>query len=255
LATDLRSTVKDYFSLVPESQRAPVVADVVGDIAANGANPMAGDTYQALSSRLAKAARSTSDPQVKSALQGVRGALDDAMQRSIAKTNPADLGAWQEVRRQYKNMLVIEKAATGAGESAAQGIISPSALRNATVAQGRRAYARGQGDFAQLARAGEATMKALPQSGTAPRTAVRNLGTGLSTVLGGAGGAAMGGPMGAGLGVVAGSVAPALAGRALLSGPIKSYLTNQAFQPPELGSVNRALIAALLARRALPMPQ
>ena len=38
-----------------------------------------------------------------------------------------------------------------------------------TVTQNRRAYARGQGDFADLARAGEGVMKPLPNSGTAPR--------------------------------------------------------------------------------------
>lgn len=257
LATDLRSTVQDYFSLVPDSQRAPVVADVVRDIASNGGKPMAGDAYQALSSRLARAERGTSDPQVKSALQGVKGALDDAMQRSIAKTNPSDLGAWQQVRNQYKNMLVIEKAATAAGENAAQGIISPSALRNATVNQSRRAYARGQGDFAQLARAGEATMKALPQSGTAPRTAVRNLGTGLSSILGAAGGASMGGTEGAMMGALAGSMAPTMAGRALLSAPLKAYLSNQLVQPQMGSPATKAAIAALLARRlpALPVSQ
>lgn len=252
LATDLRATVKDYFGLVPESQRVPVVSDIVRDIAANGANPMAGDTYQSLSSRLAKAARGTSDPQVKGALQGIRGALDDAMQRSIAKTNPNDLGAWQQARRQYKNMLVIEKAATGAGENAAQGIISPSALRNATVNQGRRAYARGQGDFANLARAGEATMKTLPQSGTAPRTAVRNLGTGLASVLGAGAGAHLGGIEGAGMGALAGSMAPALAGRALLSAPLRAYLGNQMIQPQMGNPVLRAAIAAMLSERRLP---
>lgn len=255
LVSDLRSTVQDYYSLVPDSARVPVVSDVVRDIASNGSKTMAGDTYQAISSRLARAARGTKDPQVKGALQGIRGALDDAMQRSITKTNPSDLGAWQKVRNEYRNMLVIEKAATGAGENTAQGIISPSALRNATVNQGRRAYARGQGDFAQLARAGEATMKALPQSGTAPRTAVRNLGTGISSILGAGGGAAVGGPVGAGVGALAGSLAPTVAGRALLSAPLRAYLSNQAVQPSALDPGTRALISALLARHALPATQ
>lgn len=75
----------------------------------------------------------------------MRESLDDAMQRSIAQNNPRDLGGWQQARRQYRNMLVVEKAATGAGENAALGLISPSQLRNATVQQGRRAFARGLG--------------------------------------------------------------------------------------------------------------
>lgn len=225
----------DYNGLVNASQRAPIITNTIrdiGDIIATNNGVMRGDAYQALRSRLEAAARaSKSDPNLSEALRGIRSALDGAMERSIARTNPSDLGGWREARRQYKNMLVIEKAATGAGENAAQGLISPSQLRNATVQQGRRSYARGQGDFADLARAGEAVMKPLPQSGTEPRALV----AAIPAMIGGGLGAATAGPAGAGLGAVfghlAGAAAPGVAGRALMSRPVQAYLNNQALAP------------------------
>lgn len=256
LAQDLRATVNEYGMMVPPSARAPAVEnltnDIVQTIRQHGGIP--GGSYQSLRSRLDRMARGAqADPQLSQALRGLRESLDDAMERSIAVNNPADIGAWRQARNQYRNMIVVERAATGAGEAAAAGIISPSALRNATVQKhGRRNYARGQGDFADLARAGEATMKPLPQSGTAPRTAARNLGASAMTLLGGGAGGAVGGGLGAVAGMVAGAALPSIAGRAILSRPGRAYLGNQAVQrgnrtmSPQLA----AMFANLLARQS-----
>lgn len=257
LGQDLLATINEYGSLVPQSARAPIVENLTNDIvdSVRRNQGISGDSYQALRSRLDRAARGAkADPQLSEALRGLRNSLDDAMERSIAANNPDDAGAWREARNQYRNMLVIEKAATGAGENAAQGIISPSQLRNATVTgQGRRNYARGQGDFSELARAGEGIMKPLPQSGTAPRTAVRNMGAALPAVLGAGAGGAAGGGAGALLGLAAGSALPPMIGRALLSGPGRAYLGNQAATGMQ-GTDPRiaAIIAALLANRGQP---
>ena len=245
---DLRGAINEYGNLVPESARAPIVEnltnDIVSTIRTNGQIP--GDSYQSLTSRIARAARATKDPELGAALRGIRETLDDAMERSIQATNPADAGAWQDARNQYRNLLTIEKAATGAGENAAAGLISPSALRNATVNQSRRAYARGEGDFADLARAGEGVMKSLPQSGTAPRAAVRGA---FSTMGGIAGAAGGGGVPGGVLGALAGAALPPLAGRAILSGPGRAYLGNQAAAGlPTTDPRTAAIIAALFNR-------
>lgn len=251
LIDDLRSTINEYGSLVPESSRAPIVESITNDIVSairkNGSLP--GDSYQALRSRLDKMARSAkSDPQLSDTLRGIKNSLDDAMERSIQANNPADAGAWQDVRNQYRNLLVIEKAATGAGENAAAGLISPSALRNATVQQGRRAYARGQGDFAELSRAGEGVMKPLPNSGTAGRTAARNLGVPVAT-------SGIGGALGGFPGAIAGAAVPYAVGRALLSGPGRAYLGNQAAAGlPTSDPKIAAIIAALMNRPQLPPP-
>ena len=136
------------------------------------------------------------------------------MDRSIAKYNPSDAGLWRDARNTYRNLMVVEQAATGAGEGAASGLISPAKLRQATLSKhGRRNYARGKGDFAELARAGEVAMTPLPNSGTASRISARNLGVSLSSGVGGASGFALGGAPGAAIGTAVGYGAPFAAGR------------------------------------------
>ena len=128
-------------------------------------------------------------------------------------------------------MLVIERAATASGETAASGIISPAQLRAATIAkQGRRSYARGKTEFDALARAGEMTMRQPPQSGTAPRTAVRRVIESTPALLGAGGGYAMTGDVTGALGgLVAGSMIPSVIGRGLLSAPMRNYLATMTF--------------------------
>lgn len=216
---DVVTARNQYNQMVAPSARAPIVENMVRDIydrLAAGGGDMPGAVYQAWRSRLDKAARSSGgDPQLQESLFSIRNALDDAMGRSIS---PADQQAWAQARRQYRNMIVVEKAATAAGENAAQGLISPSQLRNAVVAQNRRAYARGDGDFGELARAGEGILKPLPQSGTAPRLAAQHTLTAIGALGAGAPGAAIG------------AVATPLGARALMSGPVQAYLGNQVAQ-------------------------
>jgi hypothetical protein len=243
LGRELGAVAREYNSLVPESQRAPIVRDVLDDIVnavqTNGGQ-ITGDSYQALRSRLDKAARAVMarDPHLSQALSDIRTSLDANMERSIAAHNPADLGAWRQVRRNYRNMLVIEKAATGAGEQAAGGVITPARLRSAAIAQNRRAYARGRNDFTDLANAAVKTMTPLPQSGTVPRLAAR-----LPLPLGAATGAGIGGTVagipGAVVGGVIGAGVPWAAGRAALSAPGRAILSNQMMAGP----AGRALIA------------
>lgn len=247
-ASDLSDTIRGYNQLVNETARAPIVMDTAADIAQMARNGITGEAYQALRSRLDQAARASArDPQLQDALYGLRNTLDDGMERSIIMNNPSDLGKWREARSQYRNMLVLEKAATGAGENAAQGLISPSQLRNATVTgQGRRNYARGKGDFADLARAGEAVMKPLPNSGTAGRINAQNLGAGMFSTLGGIAGTAGGGiPIGL-LGAVAGATVPKVAGRAMMTKIAQAYLGNQQFQQSQMAPGMRKLINTLL---------
>lgn len=244
-AQELTDTMRTYNSLVGDSQRAPVVANTIADIGTQAqGGVLDGATYQAFRSRLDKDARAVriSDPQLSEALFGIRNAMDSSMERSIARNNPNDLGAWRDARREYRNMLVVEDAIAGAGENAAMGIISPAKLRAAAQKQNKRAYVRGRGDFNELAHAGAATMSQVPNSGTAGRTAARNFFTLMPTAIGGAGGGAAGGLPGAIMGAAAGTVAPALAGRALLSRPVGGYLANQLI--PAAQTSERALIGA-----------
>ncbi len=247
LGNDLSRLQRGYNSLVNESARAPIVADTIrdiGNIAANSGGVMDGAAYQALRSRLDKAARdSRSDPQLSGALFDMRNSLDAAMERSI---RPADRAAWRNARREYRNLMVLENAATGAGENAALGLISPAKLRQAAVAQNRRAYARGEGDFADLARAGEAIMKPMPQSGTAPRSYAQSLPTVVGAGLGGILGH---GVEGAGAGAIAALAGPPIAGRMLMNPLTQRYLANQLLLPTPQGDARlRALLLAQAAR-------
>ena len=248
MGQDIRTGINDYHGIVSPPNRAPVIADFEAEIGTqlarnNGTIP--GDAFQSITSRLERAARGAPH-EVADTLRDMRGALNEAMQRSIARNNPQDLGAWQQVRNQYRNMLVIEKAATGAGENAALGLISPSQLRNATVAQNRRAYARGGGDFAELARSGESVMRPLPQSGTAPRAYAMGLPASIGAVVGGLAGGFPGAALG-GLGAIAG---PPLIGRALMSRPVQAYLGNQLLPHAAATPLSRrAAHAAILANQ------
>ena len=241
----LLNAATEYQQLVP--QAAPAVENIMNRIstmAAQNGGRLDGATYQASRSQIDRMARNSGDPQLSHALREMREALDDAMERGIS---PQDAAAWREARNQYRNMIVVEQAATGAGENAAQGLISPSGLRNATVAKhGRRNYARGDGDFAELARSGEAVLKPLPNSGTAPRL-LSALGPSVSGAVGGVLGSGFG-PAGTVAGALAGSAVPAAVGRATMSRPVQAYLRNQVAAGANLGddAQRAAIVQALM---------
>jgi hypothetical protein len=261
---NLRNAVDDYQNLVSAPNRAPVIENFVTEIrntAQRTGGVLPGDVYQSLRSRMERAARGMgNNPEARTAIREMREAVDDAMERSIAATgNTADMAAWREARNQYRNMLVIEKAATGAGEGAAAGLISPAKLREATVnTQGRRNYARGRGDFTDLARDGVQLMSPLPNSGTPGRLSAQNLGASFMSLLGGGAGASVGGPAGAMAGMVAGAAVPRLVGRAATSGLGRAYLGNQVAAPmlnrltPGRSAVIDALLAAQQQRLGAP---
>jgi hypothetical protein len=266
LATGVRGAVDDYNNLVSPPNRTPAVMNFVNELATavqrnNGNLP--GEVYQSLRSRMERAARGMgNNPEARTALREIRETIDEAMERSIARSgNQADLGAWREARNQYRNLLVIERAATGAGEGAAAGLISPAKLRESTVnTQGRRNYARGNGEFSELARAGVHVMSPLPNSGTPGRLSAQNLGMGLSSIagglIGGGAGAAVdpvSGGVGGAAGMLAGALLPRAAGRLSTSRAGRAYLSNQLLPGVDQGGMSPAAIAAILsARTQLP---
>jgi len=247
---DLSKALTEYNSKLGPANIAPGPKAVVDDLLSSAITGEAipGDFYQATRSRLtnqAQAIRATDPPQAQ-AYRDIRNALDDAMERSIAANNPKDAGAWKQVRRQYANYQDIAQAVGAAGPAANSGIVTPANLRTALASgNNRKAYAKGQGDLAELAHAGVAVMTPMPNSGTAPRANIMSLAR-----IGGeaAAGEYVGGPEGA-IGAVA---APAILGRALMSKPVQGYLSNQVMT--KLGSFARtregarALAAAMTAK-------
>ncbi len=253
VADDLVLVEGQYNDLVNATQRSPVIAKFIkdiGDEAAKNYGYMPGEVYQAWRSRLAALERKTNDPHLSEALSGVRNALDDAFERSLMRTrNVDDFMAMKEARSQYRNMLVIERAATAPGSDAASGLLSPQQMRTALVNQGRRDYSRGRGDFSDLVHAGNEVMAPLPNSGTAQRAMVSGIPAaaagGLAAMFGG-------GAPGMGGAVMAGAAAPGLMGRALMNPLMQGYLKNQVATP---WAQNLDLAKALHAQLMLQGPR
>lgn len=243
---DMGRVLREYDRVLPTAQREVVnnMADDILAITSSNGGSIPGEVYQATRSRLGRMAQSArnSDPEYANALRGLRNTLDDAMARSVS---PDDAAEWARLRSEYGNMKVLEKAATGAGESAAMGTISPAKLRQAATTGRQSGYARGTGDFDELARSGQAVMSPLPNSGTAGRIRAQNLGAPLL-----AGGGALAGGL---PGMVAGLLAPQAAGAALMSRPVQSYLTNQL--APQMSTIDPrtlAVIQSLISNQEAP---
>lgn len=225
----LRRTAYDYERTTEPALRNPLPVILAQELGAlhqgavqGGRSPIiTGEAYQTIRSQLGQAARGARDPRTSDALYQIQNVLDDAAEAALRAQSPQLAQRWQQARQQYRNMIAIERAATGAGENAALGLISPSALRNAVVQlHGRRNYARGDGDFADLARAGEALLRPLPNSGTGPRA--------VASAAGAAMGAAMFGPAGGAGGALAPMAGQAALGRMTMSPGMQNYLANQA---------------------------
>lgn len=253
VAADLTQVAVDYASLVAPNARLGKIEKTVNDvIGLLQSGRMDGKVYKTLRSDLDRFARTATQPEAKIAARELIQALDSGMERSIARFNPNDAGAWRQVRKEYRNILVVEDAVSRAGEKAQGGIITPANLRSATARkQGKRNYVRGSGDFAKLARAGAEVMPSLPESGTSSRLAARSvpalLGAGV-----GAGTGIQSGDLGTTLQNAAiGAAIPYTVGRGLMSAPVQKWLGNQAASKisPEV----RAMLARMLAAGGTPM--
>jgi hypothetical protein len=230
-----------YERTVPNALQSGVVRGIADDLAAlQPGTTIPGTVYQGWRSELDAAARAAGNPRVTRAIYDMRNALDDAFENALTG---AERQAFRQARREYRNILVLEQAVASAGEQAAAGLVTPRALAQATkTLHGKRNYVRGDGDFADLARAGAEVMSPLPQSGTAPRLVATELG---KVVAGGAIGGATYGPEGAAAGGAAPLIAQALMGRAMLSRPGQAYLRNQMAAGPAIGfGANRGLVVA-----------
>lgn len=208
--------------------------------------PLSGEQYQSLASAIGRTARGSSDPELKRALYSIKGALDDAMERQLARAKSPDLGAWQAVRHNWRNALVLENLATAPGTR--EGLITPQGLYQANKAiMGNRNVARGRGDYSAVAQAASDMLRPLPSSGTAQRTAMFNLPL---AVAGGVGGYANDQDPMHGLYGMAAGFAPFAAGRAIMSRPAQTVLRNPGVAGASFrGATTPALIDLLNAQQ------
>jgi hypothetical protein len=210
----------------------------------NGQTIIPGRAYRLMDSELGRAARGTGDGDLRGALSDIRERMRAAMDASIS---PQDAADWAQARRDYANLMVIARAAGGAGATAAEGRLSPLALRGALDQSTGRGYAFGRGDLNELARVGQALLRPPPDSGTAGATLANNLLTGSALASGGAGvGAMWGGPAGAAVGAGASLLLPRIVQGLMNTDAGQAYLRNQAVRNP---AFTRNLAAALAAQQ------
>jgi hypothetical protein len=234
--------------------RVLVDASAKIDDALRTGQPITGDVYQDLRSRLGSA-KMSGDSALRAAAKEMQDAIDDAMERSLAASgNTEDLALYQQVRQQYRDFLAIERAATSAGEDAAIGVINPRQLRTATASQSRREYATGGRDLGELARAGNAAMTTVPNSGTPDRLrAIINAMSAAPTTVAGLGlGHTLGGgnPAITATATIAGLLAPAARNAITGSALGQAYLGNQVAtgRAQTLSPQLAAIVAALLGQ-------
>jgi len=209
----------------------------MAEMAATNGGRLTGQNYQELTTKLRTLGEKADGP-TSTALDEFRDVLDDAMERTMSGDQ---LAAWQQARRQWANLKTVQRAMTGAGEDAANGMISPVRLRTAITGGGNgpEAIAEGRSGMTDLANAGVGVMKGPPNSGTAARLAARAIPAGIAAA---AAGAAHGDWLSAGVGALGGMAFPEIAGKAVMN-PISQGLLR--------GSSNeeRRLLAALMAAR------
>lgn len=191
------------------------VMEILGKL--NAGDEMAGSAWRELDTAIGRQIRNNpTNGDLRRYLGDLRTVMGDALEAGGISAD--DLAALRTARRNYANLMVLEDAVGRAGSAAAEGAVTPAALRGALAANvGRRGYAQGRGDLNELARVGEAVVRpTIPNSGTAERA--------LTLAALSAPGAIFGSPAAA----VAGAAGPWLAQRAYYSPLGRAYLA-----PPE----------------------
>ena len=185
------------------------------------------------------------------AIDNLIEAIDGGLERSLAATNPNEVGRFQEVRRLYRNLITVEEAAS----NAPNGQLSPADLTRATKKmETRKGYSRGFGPFNNYSRAGAEILSEKPNSGTASRLVAALGGGGKSitaATIGGGIGAMIGGIPGAGMGAALGAGADMMVklgkNYIRMTPPMQAYLANQLARgwEPGVGSGTRAGVAGV----------
>lgn len=158
--TDVGKIVSRYVQEITDKGK-PAVVSSTGEIGTT----VNGETFRRINSAIGRQVRSTSNGDLRSALLSLQDDLQEILARNI--TNPDDLAALQQARKQYAigSTLIPLVAKSPAGD------ISPAALMSAATSSGMKKamMARGGGDIGDLARIGQMFLKEPGSSNTAER--------------------------------------------------------------------------------------
>ena len=221
-ANSATSIMNSYKRNAPKAEAVGLVKNVGRALenAAKSGTQLTGEQLGMWRSELSALTRTKSDATRKAAIDMMKvvdGLADDAL---IAANKTKELKNLKTVRKQYRDYLAIQQAASRAGSEARFGILTPESMRGALNAQGRSAFVKGKrGDIGNITAAAEAIF---PSGATVLPFGARNI-QGATQGAAGLLGYGFGGPVGA----AAGFLAP-VAGRQLAATGIgQRYLANQ----------------------------
>jgi hypothetical protein len=225
-----RNVARQYENITNPSTRVPVVTNLATDLSTAIRNGISGQQYNAFRSDMQRLARELKrDPQASNSIRRMTEYLDLAMLRSAPRGQRTQIAqALQDRNRRYRNLLAIEDASGAAGEAAASGLLTPTALKAAIKKNDKKGYTRNRNDMAPLARAGTEAITPLRSSGTAERTFAQGIVSAPSLASTGlAGIASAGDPMMMLAGALAPPLIKAATARGIMSGPAQRYFGNQ----------------------------
>jgi hypothetical protein len=148
---------------LPQGEFTPIAKqldNVITQASKNG-DTLTGEQYQALTRKGSPldVASNSANPNIRHYAIQIRGALDDALERSAG---PEDVKALQSARLQYKNMKTVEPLVSKSADNQ----ITPALLNNrVSVNFKNRAY-QGAGDLDELAQIGTRFLNPPHTSGT-----------------------------------------------------------------------------------------
>lgn len=164
LAANFSEPINDFLNTLATPQVPKYVQDIADEFNALqvSGREITGAEYQKIS-RLLRTLKSRPNPDLKKLGKDLEEVMVEALGQSLS---PRDMAKYSQIKAQYRNLDTITNAV-----DIRTGLVRPNALvAKETAKSGKRSVARGKMDLAQLA--AEADMlRALPQSGTAPRSA------------------------------------------------------------------------------------
>lgn len=140
---------------------------------AGGSGVIDPQSYKDIATDLRATIRETRDPALKRSLGVMQSALDDLLeQNSSTKLK----NQWADTRNRYRNMLIVDTA-VGGGTNATRvsGDIPFAGFKQAVDAADPTGFARGRGEYNDLARVGDLLAEKIPNSGTPERTFIQRV--------------------------------------------------------------------------------